>query len=113
MAAEKGTGIKSPNEVMASLSSWLPGTLAPSVKTTVVIHGAKEQIGVTLMGIDPRRELTVSKLETHMRIGQVMDLHKGSNSSLIGEGLAKESSAGRIDRQPVDVRRDVDSGDGG
>ena len=94
IAAEKGTGIKNPNEVMASLNSWLPGAIAPSVKTTVVIHDAKEQIGVTLTGIDPRRELTVSKLETHMLgNGHVMDLQKGSNSILIGEGLAKKIAA--------------------
>jgi lipoprotein-releasing system permease protein len=94
IAAEKGTGIKNPNEVMASLNSWLPGAIAPSVKTTVVIHDAKEQIGVTLTGIDPRRELTVSKLETHMLgNGHVMDLQRGSNSILIGEGLAKKIAA--------------------
>src|ERR1700743_2812932 len=46
-------GIRYPESAMASLRSWIPGDVAPSVKTTAIIdHGGR--IGVTLVGIDPR-----------------------------------------------------------
>ena len=93
VAAEKGNGIKNPNEVAASLSSWLPGAIAPSVKTSVVIQYGKERLGATLIGIDPRREIKVSKLPSHMTQGEVMDVEKGSNAVLLGEGLANTIAA--------------------
>src|SRR3974390_80152 len=43
-------GIKSPESVMASLRSWLPGDVAPSVKTTAIIdHGGP--VGIKLGGV--------------------------------------------------------------
>src|ERR1700746_1653868 len=62
-------GIKYPESVMASVRSWLPGDVAPSVKTTAIIdHGAR--VGITLVGIDPRVEIRVSKLVSQMREGK-------------------------------------------
>ena len=49
-------GIKYPESVMASLRSWIPGDVAPSVKTTAIIDHGGARIGITLVGIDPRRE---------------------------------------------------------
>ena len=72
-------GIKYPDTVMASLRSWLPGDVAPSVKTTAIIdHGGR--IGVTLVGIDPRQEVKVSKLVSQMREGQITDLNRAPNA---------------------------------
>src|SRR5215831_21425314 len=49
-------GIKYPESVMASLRSWIPGDVAPQVRTTAIIdHGG--HIGVKLAGIDPRLEI--------------------------------------------------------
>src|SRR6201995_4689519 len=53
-------GIKSPDSVMAALRAWLPGDVAPSVKTTAIIDHGGGRIGVTLSGIDPRLETRVS-----------------------------------------------------
>src|SRR6201992_4004095 len=49
-------GIRYPESVMGSLRSWIPGDVAPSVKTTAIIdHGG--HIGITLVGVDPRQEV--------------------------------------------------------
>src|SRR5215475_2877398 len=82
-------GIKYPASVMASLRSWIPGDVAPQVKTTAIIdHGGR--IGVTLVGIDPRQEIRVSKLVTQMREGQISDLNRAPNAIIIGQALAEK-----------------------
>src|ERR1700761_4702786 len=61
----KRPGIKIPDTVMASLRSWLPGDVAPSMKTTAIIdHGGR--VGISLTGIDPRLEVRVSKMASQM-----------------------------------------------
>jgi lipoprotein-releasing system permease protein len=80
-------GIRYPESMMASLRSWLPGDVAPSVRTTAVIdHGGR--VGITLIGIDPRLEIKVSKLASQMRQGQVSDLQRAPNAVIIGFALA-------------------------
>jgi lipoprotein-releasing system permease protein len=83
-------GIKYPESVMASLRSWLPGDVAPSVRTTAIIDHGGGRIGVTLTGIDPRLETRVSKLATQMREGQISDLSRAPNAIIIGEALAQK-----------------------
>ncbi len=83
-------GIKYPESVMASLRSWLPGEVTPSVRTTAIIDHGGGRIGVTLMGIDPRQEVRVSKLGSQMREGQVTDLSRAPNAIIIGEALAQK-----------------------
>jgi lipoprotein-releasing system permease protein len=90
ISAAKPTGIKNPNEVMSSLRAWLPGAIAPSVKTSVMLQYGQGRTGVTLIGIDPRYEQEVSKLSSQMRSGQMTDLYKGANALIVGEGLAKK-----------------------
>jgi lipoprotein-releasing system permease protein len=53
----KRPGIKYPESVMSSLRSWIPGDVAPSVKTTAIINHGGARIGSTSSGIDPRRAL--------------------------------------------------------
>jgi lipoprotein-releasing system permease protein len=80
-------GIRYPESMMASLRSWLPGDVAPSVRTTAIIdHGGR--VGITLIGIDPRLEVKVSKLASQMREGQVSDLQRAPNAVIIGYALA-------------------------
>lgn len=85
----KRPGIKYPDAVMASLRSWLPGDVAPSMKTTAIIdHGGR--VGITLTGIDPKLEVRVSKLATQMREGEIADLSRAPNAIIIGEALAQK-----------------------
>src|SRR5258708_27443144 len=67
-------GIRYPESVMASLRSWLPGDVAPSVRTTAIIDHGGRRIGVTLMGIEPRQQVRAAKLGSHRREGPVTDL---------------------------------------
>ena len=83
-------GIKYPESVMSSLRSWIPGDVAPSVRTTAIINHGGARIGITLTGIDPRRELQVSKLAAQMREGKLDDLSRASNGVIIGEALAEK-----------------------
>lgn len=82
-------GIRYPESIMASLRSWLPGDVAPSVRTTAIIdHGGR--LGITLTGIDPRREIRASKLASQMREGQLGDLQRAPNAIIIGQALAQK-----------------------
>ncbi len=83
-------GIRYPDAIMASLRSWLPGDVAPSVKTTAIVNHGEARVGVGLVGIDPRLEVRVSKLATQMREGQLTDLSKAANGIIIGEALAQK-----------------------
>jgi lipoprotein-releasing system permease protein len=83
-------GIKYPESAMASLRSWIPGDVAPQVKTTAIIDHGGGRIGVTLVGIDPRQEMKVSKLVTQMREGQITDLSRAPNAIIIGQALAEK-----------------------
>jgi lipoprotein-releasing system permease protein len=83
-------GIKYPDTIMTSLRSWLPGDVAPSVKTTAIIDHGGGRVGVTLTGIDPRLEVHVSKLASQMLEGQLTDLSRAANGIIVGEALAEK-----------------------
>ena len=83
-------GIKYPETAMASLRSWIPGDVAPQVKTTAIVDHGGGRIGITLVGIDPRQEIRVSKLATQMREGQITDLNRAPNAIIIGQALAEK-----------------------
>jgi lipoprotein-releasing system permease protein len=90
---QRRRGIKNPYAIMASLEGWVPGAVAPSVKSTVLIRVAGRDFGATLTGIDPRREPRVSQLATQMRQGGLEDLYKASNAIILGSGLAQKLGA--------------------
>jgi lipoprotein-releasing system permease protein len=83
-------GIRYPDTVMASLRSWLPGDVAPSIRSTAIVDHGGARIGVTLTGIDPRFEVHVSKLASQMREGQLSDLSRAANGIIIGQALAEK-----------------------
>jgi len=83
-------GIKYPQSVMASLRSWIPGDITPSVRTTAIIDHGGGRLGITLVGIDPRQEVRVSKLASQMREGRVSDLARAPNGIIIGQALAEK-----------------------
>ena len=75
---------------MASLRAWIPGDVAPQVKTTAIIDHGGGRIGITVVGIDPRQEIRVSKLATQMREGQITDLNRAPNAIIVGQALAEK-----------------------
>ncbi|MCB1536147.1 MAG: ABC transporter permease, partial [Rhodoblastus sp.] len=64
-------GIKNPMAIMASIESWVPGAIAPSVQAKAVIRYAGRDTATSFTGLDPKREQKVSKLSTQMRQGSL------------------------------------------
>lgn len=81
-------GIKNPQATLASLESWLPGAVAPSVQSQVILRYAGRDTAASLAGIDPRREPRVSQLADQMKQGTLTDLYRASSAVILGSGLA-------------------------
>lgn len=92
-ATDKRPGISNSNLLMGSLRNWLPGTIAPSVKVTGMINSGSARFGITVTGIDPRQEETVSKLAKQIVSGDLYGLSRGSNAVLLGQALATKVGA--------------------
>lgn len=86
-------GIKNPMAIMAALEGWVPGAVAPSVKTQVLIRYAGRDVGASVIGIDPHREPRVSALPTQMRQGTLASLFRASNAIILGDRLAEKIGA--------------------
>lgn len=86
-------GIKNPYAILATLDSWLPGTVAPSVQSKAVIRYASRDTAASVTGIDPRRERLVSKLASQIRQGSLDSLFKSSNAIILGDKLAAKIGA--------------------
>jgi lipoprotein-releasing system permease protein len=83
-------GIKNPMATIASLQSWVPGTLTPSVQSKAVLRFAGRNLTISVIGIDPRTEAEVSNLATHMREGTLTSLYRASSAILLGDRLARK-----------------------
>ena len=86
-------GIKNPYAIIASLDDWITGAIAPSVQAKAVIRFAGRDTAATITGIDPKRETSVSKLATQMRVGSLDGLYKASNAIILGDKLATKIGA--------------------
>ena len=86
-------GIKNPMATIASLRSWVPGALTPSVQSKAVLRFAGRNLTVSIIGIDPRTEAEVSNLATHMKLGSLNSLYRESNALLLGDRLANKIGA--------------------
>ncbi|MBX9759705.1 MAG: ABC transporter permease [Beijerinckiaceae bacterium] len=86
-------GIKNPYALIASIESWVPGAVAPSVQSKAVLRFAGRDTAASIIGIDPRREPNVSKLGSQIVSGSLADLYKSSNAIILGSGLAKKIGA--------------------
>jgi lipoprotein-releasing system permease protein len=86
-------GIKNPMATIASLQTWVPGALTPSVQSKAVLRFAGRNLTISIIGIDPRTEADVSNLITHMRQGSLHSLYRASNAILLGDRLASKIGA--------------------
>ena len=86
-------GIKNPYAIIAALDTWIEGATAPSVQARAVIRYASRDVAASITGIDPRREVRVSKLATQVRQGSLDSLYKASNAIIIGDKLATRIGA--------------------
>lgn len=81
-------GIKNPYAIIAALDGQALGNVAPSVESRAVIRYAGRDTAANVTGIDPRRELHVSKLPTQIRQGTLQSLYTSSNAIILGDRLA-------------------------
>jgi len=86
-------GIKNPMAIIAALEGWVPGAVAPSVKTQALIRYAGRDMGASILGIDPFRELKVSALARQMRKGTLASLYRANNAIILGDRLAEKVGA--------------------
>ncbi len=86
-------GIRNPYAIIASIETWLDGAVAPSVQSRAVIRYAGRDTAANVTGIDPRREVTVSKLASQIREGSLDSLYKSSNAVILGDKLAAKIGA--------------------
>jgi lipoprotein-releasing system permease protein len=86
-------GVKNPLAIMAALESWIPGDIAPSVKVQAILRYAGRDVGASAIGIDPRREASVSELPKQMRQGTLMSLYRATNAVILGDRLAEKIGA--------------------
>jgi lipoprotein-releasing system permease protein len=90
---ERRKGIKNPLAIMANLEGWIPGAVAPSVKTQGIVRYANRDVAVTIVGIDPQREPRVSALPKHMRGATIPSLYTATNAIILGDRLAEKLGA--------------------
>ena len=86
-------GIKNPYAIVATLDGWITGAVAPSVQSKAVVRYAGRDTAASIIGIDPKREVKVSKLATQIRQGSLDNLHKASNAIILGDKLAAKIGA--------------------
>jgi lipoprotein-releasing system permease protein len=86
-------GIKNPYALIASIESWVPGAVAPSVQSKAILRFAGRDTAASVIGIDPRREPNVSRLATQIVSGSLSDLYKAQNAIILGVGLARKIGA--------------------
>lgn len=90
---QRRKGIKNPLATMAALEGWVPGAVAPSTKTQGILRYAGRDVAVSITGIDPQREPSVSSLPQHMRGATLAALYRATNAIVLGDRLAQKLGA--------------------
>lgn len=93
---EDRRGILNPAEVRARLQNRVPGHIAWSLRTQGVIRYAGRDLGITLIGIEPRREAAMASIdEEDFVTGGFETLLTGGNNIVVGDRLAEKLGARR------------------
>jgi lipoprotein-releasing system permease protein len=90
---DRRKGIKNPLAIMAALEGWMPGAVAPSTKTQGIVRYAGRDVAVSITGIDPQREPSVSALARQMRGATIASLYTSTNAIILGDRLAEKLGA--------------------
>lgn len=86
-------GIRNPTEAIASLREWVDGDFAQRLSGQSVLRYSGQDIGMTLVGVVPKRELKVSKIRDDMRTGSFEALDSTANGLVIGRKAAERLGA--------------------
>ena len=90
---EDRRGILNPAAATAALRSWVPGSMAQSLRTQGVIRYAGRDVGVAIIGIEPETESRVSSVAGDFVEGSFDSLRAGGNNIVIGDSLARQIGA--------------------
>lgn len=90
---EDSRGIRNPSAVQAALRAWVPGRLAPALRTQAVVQFAGREAGVALFGVVPDEEAAVSSIAHDFTLGSFAALLAGGNNIIIGRALAEKLGA--------------------
>ncbi|WP_414472544.1 ABC transporter permease [Microvirga sp. M2] len=90
---EDRRGILNPAAAFASLRSWVPGRIAQSLRTQGVARYAGRDVGVSIIGIEPEIEATVSSVAGDFVEGSFDALRAGGNNIAVGDRLAQRLGA--------------------
>lgn len=95
-------GVKPKNEVRGIKDAWkiiesldqMPGLkIAPTLEGQVFFRYGSTDIAATLIGIEPARERSITRLEDDMVAGSMEALSSLQNGVIIGDGLARKLNA--------------------
>ncbi|MBO6755193.1 MAG: ABC transporter permease [Roseibium sp.] len=86
-------GIRNPTEALVSLREWVPGNMAQSLSGQAVLRYSGQDLGVTIVGVVPDRQLQVSQIAEDMRQGRFLDLASTANGLVIGDTAANRLGA--------------------
>ncbi len=81
-------GIRNPTAARAALEAWVPGRIAPALRTQALVRYAGQEAAVTVTGIEPAREAAVSSVAGDFTAGSFASLAAGGNNVAIGNALA-------------------------
>jgi lipoprotein-releasing system permease protein len=86
-------GIINPAAAVTWLEGWIPGRLAPSLRTQAVIRFRGRDVGAAVIGIEPEAELHVSPIVQDFTAGSFTALIAGGNNIVIGKRMAERLGA--------------------
>ncbi|QDG79189.1 ABC transporter permease [Labrenzia sp. PHM005] len=86
-------GIRNPTEALASLRDWVDGNIAQRLTGQAVLRYSGQDIGLSLIGVRPEKELMVSNIGEDIRQGSFQDLGTTSNGLVLGDKAANRLGA--------------------
>ena len=86
---EDRRGILNPAAVAGSLRNWVPGNVASTMGLQAVVRYGGNDVGVSVVGIEPDEYDAVSTLGENMAAGRLDDLRATSSGVIMGDGVAE------------------------
>jgi lipoprotein-releasing system permease protein len=86
-------GIINPTAVLSWLRGWVPGRIAPSLKTQAVIRYSGRDVGASVIGVEPDTERGVSPIVDDFTEGSFGALDAGGNNIIVGDVMARRLGA--------------------
>jgi lipoprotein-releasing system permease protein len=86
-------GIINPTAVLSWLRGWVPGRIAPNLKTQAVIRYSGRDVGASVIGVEPDTERGVSPIVDDFTEGSFGALDAGGNNIIVGDVMARRLGA--------------------